>query len=558
MAGFVEGIRREQSTLFPARLDDYVAEDNPVRAVDVFVDNLDLDKLGFIRVQPLDLGRPGYDPRTMLKLYIYGYLNRVPSSRRLERECHRNIEVIWLTGQLAPDFKTIADFRKDNGKAIREVCRAFVALCRKLDLLSSASVAIDGSKFKAVNARDKNFTEAKMKSRLERIDKSITRYLSQLETADRHGDAVPAAKVERLNSKIEKLKEEIIRLNEINDQMMSSQDRQIPLTDPDARSMATSGKDTGIVGYNVQAAVDTEHHLIVAHEVINVGTDRHQLADMAELAREELGSETLDVVADRGYYEGDNIKACEDADITVTLPRPQTSGAKAEGRFGKQDFVYVAGDDVYLCLAGERLTYRYQSVERGKTIRRYWTNVCKGCALKAECTKGPERRISRWEHEAVLEKVQSRLDHNPDAMRVRRSTVEHPFGTIKCWMPLSAALRLPAGQCSNALSHDDAAEGGNRDGTQRTRLQHEARHRDYGRRCTAGGHGRMSTELHAEISPHRSPFNGSERHNGGQSLDSAQFERGRHENWHPSNRWRLPKTFSHGLGPFQRVDARQQ
>jgi transposase len=442
MAGFVEGIGREQSTLFPAPLDDYVAEDNPVRAVDVFVDNLDLDKLGFVRVQSLDIGRPGYHPGMMLKLYIYGYLNRVPSSRRLERECQRNIEVIWLTGHLAPDFKTIADFRRDNGTAIREVCRQFVVLCRKLDLLSAASVAIDGSKFKAINARDKNFTEAKMKRRLERIDKSIARYLSQHETADRHGDAVPAAKVERLNSKIEKLKEEIVRLNEINDQMVSSPDKQVSLTDPDARSMATSGKDTGIVGYNVQAAVDTEHHLIVAHEVTNVGTDRHQLADMAELAREELGSETLDVVADRGYYEGGNIKTCEDADITVTLPRPQTSGAKAEGRFGKQDFVYVAADDVYRCPAGERLPYRFSGIERGKTIRRYWTNVCKGCALKAACTTGPERRISRWEHEAVLEKVQSRLDHNPDAMRVRRSTVEHPFGTIKCWMGATHFLTM--------------------------------------------------------------------------------------------------------------------
>jgi transposase len=442
VAGFVEGIGREQSTLFPARLDDYVPEDNPVRAVDIFVDNLDLDKLGFMRVQPLDVGRPGYHPRTMLKLYIYGYLNRVPSSRRLERECQRNIEVIWLTGQLAPDFKTIADFRKDNGNAIREVCRQFVALCRKLDLLSAASVAIDGSKFKAVNARDKNFTEAKMKRRFERIDESIARYISQLETADRHGDAVPAAKVERLKSKIEKLKEEIVRLNEINERMMKSEDKQISLTDPDARSMATSGKDTGIVGYNVQIAVDTQHHLIVAHEVTNVGTDRHRLADMSELAREELDSDTLDVVADRGYYEGREIKACEDAGIAVTLPKPQTSGAKAEGRFGKQDFVYVAANDLYRCPAGEQLTYRFAVVEDGKTIRRYWTNACKTCALKDQCTTGPERRISRWEHEAVLETVQSRLDHNPDAMRVRRSTAEHPFGTMKCWMGATHFLTM--------------------------------------------------------------------------------------------------------------------
>jgi transposase len=399
MAGFVEGLDRGQGAMFPAQLDDYVAEDNPVRAVDAFVDGLDLGKLGFTNVQPLDMGRPGYFAGTMLKIYIYGYLNRIPSSRRIERECQRNIELIWLTGKLAPDFKTISDFRKDNGKAIREVCRAFVLLCRQLDLLSEASVAIDGSKFKAVNARDNNFTEAKMKRRLERIDESITRYMEQLVTADRQiaggNDAVP---------------------------------------DPDSRSMATSGKDTGIVGYNVQTAVDTKHHLIVAHEVTNVGTDRHQLANMAEQARVELGREKLDVVADRGYYEGGEIKACEDAGISVMLPKPQTSGAKAQGRFGKQDFVYVAADDVYRCPAGEQLTYRYSNVENGKTLRRYWTTSCTHCRLKSLCTPATERRVARWEHEAVLEKVQARLDLNPDAMTVRRSTVEHPFGTIKCWM----------------------------------------------------------------------------------------------------------------------------
>jgi transposase len=434
MAGFVEGIDRSQHSLFPAVLDDYVAEDNPVRAIEAFADGLDLGQLGFARVEALVTGRPGYHPATLLKIYIYGYLNRIPSSRRLERECQRNIELVWLTGQLAPDFKTIADFRKDNGKAICEVCRAFVALCRKLDLLSAASIAIDGSKFKAVNARDKNFTEAKMKRRLERIDESIARYMAQLETADRHGDAVPEARVARLQDKIVKLKEEIARLNAINADMMKSEDKQISLTDPDARSMTTSGKDTGIVGYNVQAAVDTENHLIVAHEVTNVGTDRHQLSNMAEQARTEMGVETLDAVADRGYYEGEEIKACEEAGITVTLPKPQTSGAKAAGRFGKQDFVYVAAEDVYRCPAGERLTYRFTGEEDGKKLRRYWTSACQTCALKAQCTTGPERRIARWEHEAVLEKVQQRLDRNPDKMTLRRQTAEHPFGTIKAWM----------------------------------------------------------------------------------------------------------------------------
>jgi transposase len=437
MAGFVEGLDRSQTSLFPASLDEYITEDNPVRAVDAFVDGLDLRKLGFTSVDPLETGRPGYHPATMLKLYAYGYLNRIPSSRRLERECQRNLELIWLTGKLAPDFKTIADFRKDFGEPIRKVCRAFVAICRKLDLLSKASVAIDGSKFKAVNARDKNFTQAKMKRRLERIDESIARYMSQLDTADRQaagGADVPAAKVTRLKEKLAKLKEEIARLNAIDAQLQASPDKQVSLTDPDARSMATSGKDTGIVGYNVQAAVDTEHHIIVVHEVTNVGTDRRQLANVAGQAREELGAETLEAVADRGYYEGNEIKACADAGITVTLPKPQTSGAKAEGRFGKQDFVYDAANDVYRCPAGERLTYRYTTEEDGKMLRRYWTNTCGECPLKAQCTPGRERRIARWEHEAVLEAVQARLDKNPDAMKLRRQTAEHPFGTIKGWM----------------------------------------------------------------------------------------------------------------------------
>ena len=329
-----------------------------------------------------------------------------------------------------------------------------MALCRELDLLSEASVAIDGSKFKAVNARDKNFTEAKMKRRLERIEESIARYIAQLETADRRGDAVPEAKVARFKDKIVKLNEEIARLSAINAEMMKSKDKQISLTDPDARSMATSGKDTGIVGYNVQTAVDTKNHLIVAHEVTNVGTDRHQLSNMAEQARTEMGVETLDAVADRGYYASEEIRACEEAGIAVTLPKPMTSNAKAAGRFGKQDFVYVAADDVYICPARERLIYRYTSEGDGKMMRRYWTDACKTCALKTECTTGPERRVAGWEHEAVLETVQARLDHHPEKMTMRRSPVEHPFGTIKCWMGGTHFLtkRLPKVAAEMALN----------------------------------------------------------------------------------------------------------
>ena len=434
MKRFIEGEDRAQVTLLPACLEDYVEAENSVRVVEVFVDGLDLGELGFVGVDPAATGRPAYHLGVLLKLYIYGYLNRIQSSRRLEREAQRNVELMWLTGRLMPDFKTIANFRKDNGKAIRRVCRELVVLCRRLELFSEASVAIDGSKFKAVNTRDRNFTQAKMQRRLEQIDESIARYLSQLDTADRQGPTVPEAKTTRLKEKIATLRQEIERLNALNAQMMASEDKQISLTDPDARSMATSGKGSGIVGYNVQSAVDTTHHLIVAHEVTNVGTDRSQLSNMAELARTEIGAETLEVVADRGYYEGEEILACETVGITVTLPKPMTSSAKAAGRFGKQDFIYVAADDVYRCPAGERLTYRYTNEEDGKTLRRYWTTACQACALKAQCTPGKERRISRWEHEAVLETVQDRLDRNPDKMRVRRQTVEHPFGTIKAWM----------------------------------------------------------------------------------------------------------------------------
>src|ERR1700712_287807 len=395
MTRFVVGDDRSQSTLFPERLDDYLGEDNPVRAVDVFVDELDLAKLGFDGVEPEATGRPAYHPATLLKIYVYGYLNRVQSIRRLERECRRNIELVWLTGRLMPDFKTIADFRKDNGEAIRKVCREFVVLCRRLELFSEASVAIDGSKFKAVNTRDRNFTQAKMQRRLAQIDESIARYLSQLDSADRQGEAVPEAKITRLNEKIATLRQEIQRLNALNTQMTQTEDKQISLTDPDARSMATSGRGSEMVGYNVQSAVDTKHHLIVTHEVTNVGSGQSQLSHMSEQARAAIGSEAIEAVADRGYYSGEEIVACEQA-VTVYLPKPITSGLNVKGRFGKQDFVYVVAEYVYRCPAGEQLTYHYTNEEDGKTLRRYWTTACQSCTLKNKCTTGKERRISRW------------------------------------------------------------------------------------------------------------------------------------------------------------------
>jgi len=432
MKRFIQGEHRTQGTMLPEHVDDYITEENPARVVDVFVDSLDLRELGFDGITPADTGRPSYHPAVMLKIYIYGYLNRIQSSRRLEREAQRNIELMWLTCRLAPDFKTIANFRKDNGKAIQKICRQFVMLCQRLNLFSEALVTIDGSKFKAVNNRDKNFTDAKIQLRMKEIEKSINQYLTELDTADRQEPEVKELRTARLQEKIAGLKEKMQELKEIEARLENTPDRQISLTDPDCRSMKTRGG--GIVGYNVQTAVDAKHHIIVEHEVTNVGSDRDQLSSMAEQARTAVGTEKLTVIADRGYFKGEEIRACDKAGITAIVPKPNTSGAKADGRFGKDDFIYDAQKDEYRCPAGQRLIWRYTTIERELTLHRYWSSECKNCAIKSKCTPGEQRRVTRWEDEAVLETMQNRLDHYTEAMRIRRQTVEHPYGTIKLWM----------------------------------------------------------------------------------------------------------------------------
>jgi Transposase and inactivated derivatives len=432
MKRFIQGEHRGQSTLLPESLDDYVSDTNLVRVVDVFVDELNLAKLGFDGVIPAETGRPAYHPAILLKIYIYGYLNRIQSSRRLEREAQRNVELMWLTGRLMPDFKTIANFRKDNSKGIRGVCRQFVVLCQQLGLFEENLIAIDGSKFKAVNNRDRNFTSAKLKRRMEEIESSINRYLTALDAADRKVPTASELDATRLEEKIAKLKTQMKELLVIEVQLNESPDKQVSLTDPDARSMKTRGN--GIIGYNVQTAVDTQHHLIVVHEVTNAGSDRDQLSSMAKQAREAMASETLSVLADRGYFKGEEILACHDANITAYVPKPMTSSAKAEGRFNKDAFVYDPTKNVYVCPAGEALIWRFSSVEKGMNMHCYWSSRCQSCALKPQCTPSTERRVRRWEHEAVLEEMQRRMNHAPDMMRVRKRTVEHPFGTFKQWM----------------------------------------------------------------------------------------------------------------------------
>ncbi|NYH22869.1 IS1182 family transposase [Paraburkholderia bryophila] len=452
MKRFVEGDDRKQVALLPECVDDYIEQDNPVRIIDVFVDELDLAELGFNGATPATTGRPSYHPGVMLKLYIYGYLNRVPSSRRLERECQRNVEMMWLTGRLAPDFKTIADFRRDNGAAIRNVCKRFVELCRGMKLLTSDTVAIDGSKFKAVNSRDRNYTAGKIDKRQQQIEESVQRYLDAIETADRINPTGFDVKTVDLYGKIARLRQQMRELEQIRKELKKQPDQQLSLTDPDSRSMTSSGKGTGTVGYNVQAAVDTKHHLIVEHEVTNVGNDRGQLSRMGVSASKAMGRTGLKVLADRGYYSGPEIRACEQAGITAYVPKPLTSGSRKKGLFTKRDFIYAKKDDEYRCPAGERAIRRFTTVEHGMNLQVYWPSACPECHLKERCSTSAYRRIRRWEHEHVLEAMQRRLERKSDAMTIRRSTVEHVFGTLKHWMRSTHFLTRTLARVSTEMS----------------------------------------------------------------------------------------------------------
>jgi len=446
MKRFIEGENRYQSTLFPESLDDYIADDNPVRVIDAFVDGLNLKQLGFDRAEPSETGRPCYEPAVMLKIYVYGYLNRLTTTRVLERETHRNVELIWLTGRLMPNYKTIGEFRRNNRKAVRRVCAEFVGICRELKLFEQVIVAIDGSKFKAVNSRDNNFTRKSIKRRMKRLQEHIDRYLTILDEADKRAPEETKYTAEELAEKIASMQQQMGKLQVIEEQVLAHPDKQVSLTDPDARSMAKAGGGS-TVGYNVQTAVDSDSHLILVHEVTNATTDRSQLASMAAKAKAVLqdtadeateeaaekgdAQEALTVVADAGYYKGEEIVKCKNNGIKALVPKPNTSGSKAKGRYSKADFLYDAKANEYICPAGERLTYRFDSEEEGKTLWVYWTTRCSACPLKAGCTTGKERRIKRWEKEHILEAAAAELKEEPEAMRQRKEIVEHPYATIK-------------------------------------------------------------------------------------------------------------------------------
>ena len=452
MKRFIEGENRYQSTLFPESLEDYIAEDNAIRIVDAFVNKLDLKALGFEGAEASATGRPGYQPAVMLKIYIYGYLNRIHSSRRLERESHRNIELIWLTGRLMPCFKSIAAFRKDNRQAIRRVCLEFVGVCRELQLFSATLVAIDGSKFKAVNSRDKNFTRRSVKLRIKKTKANIDRYLAKLDAVDNEEPEIAEVTATELKQKIASMEAKMDELKGYEAEVEAHPDKQVSVTDPDSRSMKKAGGGS-TVGYNVQTAVDSKHHLIAAHEVTNATSDRSQLSSMAGQASEALDTKDLMVLADPGYYKGEEIVECYESGITALVPKVDTSGKRGKGQYTRSDFIYDTSKDEYACPAKERLSYRFTTEEKGKQLRVYRTSQCGSCALKSQCTNGKERRIKRWEKEHILEKADTLLKKNPDAMRQRKRLVEHPYGTIKHWMGATHFLmkRLPNVQTEMSL-----------------------------------------------------------------------------------------------------------
>ena len=433
------GHDRSQSLLLPESLDDYVWSDNPVRFIDAFVDGLDLEAAGFARVQSKETGRPGYAPADLLKLYIYGYLNRVRSSRRLEAETHRNVEVIWLLRHLKPDFKTIADFRRDNRSAFRPVFREFVLLCRQLDLFGRELLAVDGTRIKAVNNKDRNFTRASLTEFIRLADAKLDDYLQRLETSDAAEQEAGGSRVKNLAEKITAIRKRRTRCQDMLAELERTGEDQISLTDPDSRAMAAHTHVA--VGYNAQVAVDAKHKLIVEQQVTNQVVDMGLLTATAKPAKEMLGVEQIAVVADRGYFKIEDIETCEKAGMEPYVPRPQRGPSVRAGLYRKDEFEYEAETDTVLCPGGQRLRPYSSSVLRGlKKINYINKQACRDCPLRSRCTNHSFRSVSRLENEAVLDRMQGRLAKRPEILRQRRETVEHPFGTIKQWMNQGAFL----------------------------------------------------------------------------------------------------------------------
>ena len=425
------GHDRAQVLLLPETVENYVAADNPVRFIDAFVAALDLHALGFAKAIPACTGAPPYHPGDLLRLYLYGYLHRVRSSRALERECHRNLELLWLLRKLAPDFKTIADFRRDHRAGFKAVHRQFHLRCHQLQLFGGELVAIDGTKLAAVNARDRNYNEKKLQELLARADARLAEYLQQLDAGDTAEGSEEKLTRAELEKKIAALQEKQAWHEELLGRLEEEEEKQLSTTDPDARKMhAAQGT---VIGYNAQSAVDAQHKLIVAEDVTNEGTDVQQLAAVAQEAQATLAVETLAVVADPGYYNNAEVSRCVERGITPYIRKADTSANTARGLYAKKDFTYDPEKDIYVCPAGTELTHRFKTYELGRALRYYRTRACAQCPLKEQCTRNQSRTITREEDEGLMDAMAARVQQHPEKLRQRKALVEHPFGTIKRW-----------------------------------------------------------------------------------------------------------------------------
>lgn len=430
--GYIKGSHRNQGLLLPQTIDDYVAENNAVRALAAFLERLDFVKLGFVRAEAAATGRPGYDPRILMGLYLWGHLNGLCSSRKLARECHRNLEVIWLCEQLHPDFKTIAAFRTANAAGIKGVVIEFRRWCLAAGLYGKEIVAVDGSKFKAVNSKQRNYTGAKLKKILARERARIAEYLAAMDAADVAEAEAEETELtaEQLQAKIAALDSYLAEHEQLAAALEKSGESQISLTDPDAKLMKTASGSA--VSYNVQTVVDSKLKLLVTYEVTNEGNDLRQLAVMAQAAQQALGVKELTVLADGGYYEGQALKQCEEAGLLTYVPAPQSGVARQRGVFAQARFRYDAEGDRYRCPQGEEMSWRTVNEKNGKQYKVYRTKACNGCPLRRQCTTSKYgRKILRWVDQEVLERLQARNRGRPELLKLRKTLSEHPFGTIK-------------------------------------------------------------------------------------------------------------------------------
>jgi len=459
----ITGDSRQQATLLPDTLDDYIDEDHPVRVIDAFVDTLDMKVLGFSKAETMVTGRKPYHPADLLKLYIYGYLNQTRSSRRLEKECHRNLELLWLMRRLAPDFKTISDFRKDNSEAVRGACRTFVQFCRQAELLTGRLIAIDGSKFKAAASKDSVIRRAQLPEQRQHIDHLIDRYLQQLDQADVDDQHIEL-EFASVKKALKRLQQEKTSLDKVEAQMDERGRNQACMTEPEAKLMR-SGREGMVVGYNVQSAVDTDSGLIIHHEVTDEGDDRRQLYPMAQQTKTELDQEMLTVLAEGGYSNAEQLAACDAEGITVTLPIHRSINDLSDA-YPKSAFTYDAEQDCYICPAGERLTYK--TVNQKQKRHMYTREGCHTCALKPQCTKANKRWISRHFHEDAFERCEARLQRNPALMRQRMAIVERPFAILKqimgfrrflCWGIEATRSEMSLGVLSYNLNRMINREG---------------------------------------------------------------------------------------------------